>query len=81
MGSEINGKLSINKNNNNGENCQREVLEWTASQLLLPLYHLPHLDELAESHPNLMPAHTPQLLLEISRHQEKENPEGREFYL
>ena len=71
MCSEINGKLSINNNINNGENRQREVLEWIASQLLLPLYHLLHVDGLAESHPNLMPARTPQLLLDIIRHQEK----------
>ena len=40
-----------------------------------------HLDKLANSHPDLMPAHTPLLLLEIIRHQEEDSQEGRGFIL
>ena len=60
--------------------CEGEVREGTASRQILPRYHLHHLDYLASSHPELMPAQTPQLLIEIGRHQE-ENQEGRGFRL
>ena len=39
------------------------------------------LGSLADSNPELMPAQTPQLLLQIGRHQQEENQEGREFSL
>ena len=44
------------------------------------MYHLHHLDCLANSHRTLMPTQTPQLLLEISRHQE-EIQEEKKFTL
>ena len=72
--------ISINKNKD-GENRQEEVLERAASRQLQPRYHLHHLERLASSRPDLMPAQTPQLLLQIDRHQQEENPQGRGFIL
>ena len=70
----------INKKNN-GETSQGMVLKEAVSRLLQPPYHLHHLDRLANSHPELMPAQTPQLLLQIGRHQKEENPQGRGLIL
>ena len=70
----------INKNIN-GYIREGEVLKGVASRQLQPRYHLQHLGFLVYSHPHLMPAQTPQLLLQISRHQEEENQEGRGFML
>ena len=70
----------INKNNN-GEDRQGKVLEGAASRYLRPRYHLHHLGFLAGSHPALTPAQTPRLLLQIGRHQQEENPQGRGFSL
>ena len=36
---------------------------------------------MTDSHPDLMPAQTPQLLLQIGRHQQEENQKGRGFSL
>ena len=70
--------MPINKNNN-GEDSQGKVQEGEASLQIHPWYHLHHLASLAYSHPDLMPAQTPQLLLEIDRQQEEEKPQGRGF--
>ena len=78
----IKNKKSINKNGgNNEEDRQEEVREGAASRLLQPRYHLHHLDNLTHSHPQLMPAQTPQLLLQIGRHQQEENQQGEGFSL
>ena len=69
------------QNNSDGENRQGEVQEGAVSRQLQPRYHLHHLGDLADSHPQLMPAQTPQLLLQIGRHQQEENQEGRGFEL
>ena len=49
------------------------------------MYHIHHLDGLAnglaEGHPDLIPAQTPQLLLQIGHHQEDENLQGRGLIL
>ena len=63
----------------NGETRQGELLEGAASPHLHTQYHLHHSDRLANSHPDLMPTQTPQLLLQIGSHQQEENQEGREF--
>ena len=73
--------MPINTNNQDGETSQGKVLEGAASRLIQPQYHLHHLADLADSHPELMPAQTPQLLLQIGRHQQEENQEGRGFEL
>ena len=72
--------IPINKINN-GETCQEKVLEGAASRQLRLPYHLHHLGNLANSHPELMPVQTAQLLLQISHHQQEENPLGRGFIL
>ena len=54
------------------------VLEEEFSWSLQPQFCIHHLDELAKY---IMPAHFPQLLLEIIRHQEEENKEGKGFRL
>ena len=80
----LSGWLSIDRSINNNqyeENRQGELREGAASRLLQTRYHLHHLDRLADSHPDLMPAQTPQLLLQIGHHQEEENQEGRGFIL
>ena len=73
-------RTNINKNNN-GENRWGMVLEGAASRPIQPRYHFHHLDDLADSQPDLIPAQTPQLLLQIGHHQEEENQEGRGFIL
>ena len=49
------------------------------------MYNIHHLDGLAnglaEGHPDLIPAQTPQLLLQIGHHQEDENLQGRGLIL
>ena len=79
----LSGWLSIYRsiNNQDGKYSQGEVQERAASRQLQPRYHFHHLDRLAHSHPQLMPAQTPQLLLQIGRHQQEENQEGRGFVL
>ena len=72
--------MPINKNNN-GETREGEVLEGAIFRYLQPQYHLHHLAGLASFHPELMPAQTPQLLLQIDHHQQEENPQGRGFIL
>ena len=68
-------------NQSNPEHHQEALRDGAASQQLQAQYHLHHLDSLANSHPGLMPAQTPQLLLQIGHHQQEENPQGKEFRL
>ena len=61
------------------EKLVKEKFSRAASRLRRPRYQLHHSGYLADNNADLMLTQTPQLLLEISRHQEEENAHGKGF--